>query len=253
MAADFPYLYPYSHGEAERRGDTQRYDASFRENVCCARAIEQAIRDHFNDTDETLAGDCAQSVLEQYGFKRVNFVLANSLKEFQKSACKHLVSDEAYRWGQGIFVPPDGKYNRYYTVDTAAALLEAFTAQTRQAYQALGLFDAEHCTGSRQEQDYKGKVLVMSPDTLREGCWDPRNQLWYAEGGFGCSPTSSGRAVYATCLGDGEKTRWTRTDFLGVLDERYLPDWAMEKLEELRSPRQEQDSGPAMGGMTMQQ
>ena len=253
MAADFPYLYPYSHGEAERRGDTQRYDASFRENVCCARAIEQAIRDHFNDTDETLAGDCAQSVLEQYGFKRVNFVLANSLKEFQKSACKHLVSDEAYRWGQVIFVPPDGKYNRYYTVDTAAALLEAFTAQTRQAYQALGLFDAEHCTGSRQEQDYKGKVLVMSPDTLREGCWDPRNQLWYAEGGFGCSPTSSGRAVYATCLGDGEKTRWNRTDFLGVLDERYLPDWAMEKLEELRSPRQEQDSGPAMGGMTMQQ
>lgn len=93
MAADFPYLYPYSHGEAERRGDTQRYDASFRENVCCARAIEQAIRDHFNDADETLAGDCAQSVLERYGFKRVNFVLANSLREFQQSACKHLVSE----------------------------------------------------------------------------------------------------------------------------------------------------------------
>lgn len=252
MAADFPYLYPYSHGEAERRGDTQRYDASFRENVCCARAIEQAIREHFNDTDETLAGECAQSVLERYGFKRVNFVLANSLKEFQKSACKHLVSDEAYRWGQGIFVPPDGKYNRYYEVDTAAALLEAFTAQTRQAYQALGLFGPEHCTGLRQEQNYTGKVLVMSPDTLREGCWDPRNQLWYAEGGFGCSPSAMGQAVYATCLGDGEQTRWNRTDFTGVLDEQYLPDWAAEKLEELRGHQQEQDSGPAMGGMTMQ-
>ena len=91
----------------------------------------------------------------------------------------------------------------------------------------------------------------MNPDTLREACWNPRNQLWLAEGGFGCSPDASGRAVYATCLGDGEKTRWNRSDFTGVLDEQYLPDWAREKLEELRGPQQEQDGGPAMGGMTM--
>ena len=59
-----------------------------------------------------------------------------------------------------------------------------------------------------------------------------------------------GQAVYATCLGDGEKTRWNRSDFSGVLDEQYLPDWALEKLEELRAPRQEQSAGPAMGGMS---
>ena len=79
----------------------------------------------------------------------------------------------------------------------------------------------------------------------------PDYQMFLASGGFGCSPTSSGRAVYATCLGDGEKTRWNRSDFTGVLDEQYLPDWATEKLEELRGPQQEQNSGPAMGGMTM--
>ena len=85
------------------------HEDSFRVNVECARAIEQAIQDHFNETDETLSEDCAQSVLERFGFKRVNFVLANSLKEFHKSGCKHLVSDEAYRWGRRVFVPPDGK------------------------------------------------------------------------------------------------------------------------------------------------
>jgi len=95
-------------------------------------------------------------------------------------------------------------------------------------------------------------VLVMRPDTLRESCWDPRNMLWLAEGGFGCSPHARGQAVYATCLGDGEKTRWNRSYFAGVLDEQYLPDWAREKLEELRTPQQEQDTGPAMGGMTME-
>ena len=37
--ADFPYLYPYSRGEAHRRGETQMHEDSFRENVSCARAI----------------------------------------------------------------------------------------------------------------------------------------------------------------------------------------------------------------------
>lgn len=252
MAGDFPYVYPNSRAEAHRHKETQMHEDSLRLNVDCARAIEQAIRDHYDEADKSLTEDCARSVLEKFGFKRVNFVLANSLLEFQKSInCKHLVSEGTYQWGRRVFVSPDGEYNRYYTVDTAAGLLEAFIGQTRDAYQSLGLFGPEHCAGDRHEQDFKGKVLVLSPDTLRESCWDPHNQLWYAEMGFGCSPHASGRAVFATCLGDGEKTRWNRADFTGVLDEQYLPNWAVEKLEELRGPQQEQNGGPAMGGMSM--
>lgn len=247
MAADYPYVYPNSRAEACRLGQTQMHEDSFRLNMDCARAIEQAIRDHFDEADETLAEGCAQSVLEQFGFKRVNFVLANSLKQM---GCPELISEEIHQWGRGTYIPSDSKYNRYYAVDTAAPLLEAFIGQARDAYQALGLFGPEHCAGDRQEQDFKGKVLVLSPDTLRESCWDPRNMLWLGEGGFGCSPSSSGRAVYATCLGDGEKTRWNRSDFTGVLDEQFLPDWTTEKLEELRGPQQEQNSGPTMGGIT---
>ena len=247
MGSDFPYLYRNSRAEAIRLGEIQRYDGSFRCNVICARAIEQAIRDRFTEADESLKEGCAQSVLEQFGFKRVQFVLANSLQEFKKSVCRHLVSDETYQWGKGTFVPQDETYNRYFTVDTAAALLEAFIGQPREAYQALGLFGPEHCAGSQHVQDYEGKVLVLSPDTLRESCWSPRDQLWLAEGGFGCSPTATGRAVYATCLGDGEQARWNREDFTGVLDEQHLPDWAREKLEELHTLKQD---GPSMGGMS---
>ena len=248
---DFPYLYPHSLADARCLGETQQYDDSFHLNVDCARAIEQAIQDHFDEESETITEGCAQSVLERFGFKRTNFVLANSLKELQKSACHHLIGPETYQWGSKTYVPSDGRYNHYFAADTAAPLLEAFIGQAREAYQTLNLFGPEHCAGDRSKQDFTGKVLVMSPDTLREACWDPRNMLWYGEGGFGCSPDSSGRAVYATCLSDGEKTRWNRSDFLGVLDEQYLPDWAIEKLEELRGPQQEQD-GPSMDGMTMQ-
>jgi len=223
------------------------HEDSFRENVSCARAIEQAINAYFSDAEDKLRGDCAQSVLERYGFKRVNFVLANTLKE---TGCKYLISDEVFKWGQKISVPQDGKYNRYYEVQMGGALLETFINQVRQAYMTLGLFGPEHCVGKCQDLDYTGRVLVMSPDTLKESRWDPRNQLWLAEGGFGCSPTASDRAVYATCLGDGEQTRWDRSDFIGELDERFLPDWAAEKLAELRGPQEKQPETPS-GGMEM--
>lgn len=243
MGADFPRLYPYSRAEARRQGEIRMYEDSFRQNVSCARDIEQAIREHFDESNEGLKDGCAKDVLERYGFKRVNFVLANSLKDME---CPHLIREETRQWGLRTYVPSDGEYNRYFAVDTAAPLLEAFINQARQAYQALGLFGREHCAGSCQEQDYTGKVLVLSPKALREGCWTPHDQLWYADGGFGCSPTASGRAVYATCLGDGEWARWNRADFTGVLDEQYLPDWALEKLEELRGSRQEQESQEAL-------
>lgn len=247
MGADFPYLYPYSRAEARRQGKTQMHEDSFRQNVSCARAIEQAIRDHFDETNEGLKDGCAQAVLEQYGFKRVNFVLANSLKEMGRP---HLLREETRQWGLRTYVPPDGQYNRYFAVDTAAPLLEVFVNQAKHAYQALGLFGPEHCVGNRHEMEYKGKVLVLSPDTLREGCWTPENQLWYAHDGFGCSPNAIGRSIRATCLGDGEMARWDRADFTGVLDERYLPDWAAKKLEELCEPENQIKNSPEMGGMS---
>ena len=244
MGTDFPYVYPRSRGEAARFGELQRHEDSFRLNVECARAIEQAIRDHYSEDASGPTEGCARSVLERFGFKRVNFVLANSLQELQKSvSCKHLICDETYQWGRKTYVPEDGKYNHYYEVDTAAGLLESFIRQTREARQALGLFGPEHCAGDPWEQDYTGKVLVLSPDALKESCWDPHNQLWLGESGFGCAPHARGQAVFATCLGDGEEARWNRSDFAGVLDERHLPDWAREKLEELHRTSQIQQTG----------
>ena len=43
--------------------------------------------------------------------------------------------------------------------------------------------------------------------------------------------------------------RNSQEDFIGVLDEQYLPDWAREKLMELTAPRQEE---PAAGEMKLE-
>ena len=69
MASDYPYVYPNSRAEARRLGQTQMHEDSFRLNVDCARAIEQAIRDHFDEADKSLTENCARSVLEKFGLK----------------------------------------------------------------------------------------------------------------------------------------------------------------------------------------
>ena len=95
----------------------------------------------------------------------------------------------------------------------------------------------------------EGRVLVLSPDTLKESCWTPQNQLWLAHDGFGCTPGAIGRSIRCTCLGDGEETRWNRTDFIGVLKEECLPQWAAEALSKLTEGKEQSHT---QGGMTMQ-
>ena len=59
------------------------------------------------------------------------------------------------------------------------------------------MFVRSHCD-DMTGQELEGKVLVMSPFTLKESYWAPENQLWLATGGFGCAPNAAGRAVYVT-------------------------------------------------------
>lgn len=249
MAHDFPVLYRHSHGEAVRSHKEDLWIVSFRENVCCARDIERALRKLYDNTDP-IPSDCAAQVLTEYGFKRVNHVLAYTVQDLEKtSILRPGFSDDILAWANKADITLDTAYGHYYCVDTATVLLDQFIRQTMEAYQALGLFDDAHCAHGMYDENVEGKVLVMKPDTLKESCWSQENQLWLATGGFGCDPNGRGRAIFATCLSDGEETRWNREDFAGVMDERYLPEWAKQKLEALTAP--EQAAAPVMGGMNM--
>ena len=190
--------------------------------------------------------DCLAPVLDEYGYKRTAWVLVNTLHELKWDG---RFSPANKQWAERCYIPQDERHNAAITVRSHPAVLDGFVDLYRKAYQKLELFGAEHCVGDRAEQDFTGKVLVLSPEALREQYWGQKNQLWYARSGFGCEPHSSGRAVFATCLSDGETARWNREDFIGVLDDKFLPDWAREKLEEMMT--QEQMDAPTMGGMKM--
>lgn len=218
-------LYPYSREEAKREGELAQWKRSHQANVKCARDIKNLIASHTQEG--RLEPGCVRAALDTWGFPRVQFVLSNTLR----CANAQDFAPDALRWAQTAYVPYE-KANGEFKIRADSALLAQFVQQIHAEYRALGMFGPEHCGA---DQDFTGKVLVLRPDRLKDACWSAQNQLWY-----------------------GEKVRWNRTDFMGVLDEQYLPDWAAEKLAELRGPAQEQDApdqgqadGPAQSGMEM--
>ena len=238
------YLYPYSSAEAKERDELSRWRGSHKAKIACRNAIEDAIRQNFDGMH--LDKNCITPVLEEYGYKRTAWVLANTLHELKWDG---RFGHGNKQWAEKIYIPTDLNHNSDFVVRSHPAVLDGFVTFYRKAAQALNLFGAEHCVGDRAKQDFTGKVLVLSPEALQEQYWGQENQLWYARSGFGCEPHSSGRAVFATCLSDGETARWNREDFIGVLADKFLPEWAREKLEELKM--QEQTDAPTMGGMKM--
>lgn len=241
MTKDHAYLYLGSISEAKRKNEVALWRASHLENIACKQTIEEAIRRDFDGMH--LDRDCARSVIDKFGFKRVGWVLSATLQQ------KHYdgrFSPQNKTWAASTFIPPSDR-NYEFAVESHPAVLDGFVKAFREAQAELKLFDRSQCD-DMTTQDLEGKVLVMSPFTLKESYWAPENQLWLATGGFGCVPTAAGRAVYATCLGDGEQVRWNRSDFIGILREEHLPDWARERLEQLQ---QESPSTPEMNQPSM--
>ena len=236
-------LYPHSSTEARERNELPLWRESHKANIACRNAIEETIRQNFDGM--YLNEDCLKPVLDEYGYKRTAWVLANTLHELKWDG---RFSTTNKQWAEEIYIPADLNHNSDFVVRSHPAVLDGFVDLYRKAFQKLGLFSVEHCVGDCDEQDFTGKVLVLSPDVLQEEYWGQKHQLWYAQSGFGCKPHSSGRAVFATSLADGETARWNREDFIGVLKDELLPERVREKLSELTAHRQD---GPEMTGMTL--
>ena len=76
---DYPYLYCGTFQQARRDGSTELWLESRQENIRCKKAVEQAIGEDFDGM--YLKADCAQKVIEDYGFKRLAWVLANTVQQ----------------------------------------------------------------------------------------------------------------------------------------------------------------------------
>ena len=243
-------IYPWSRKEAQRNGEDGDWIISFSENCACARAIEQAIKTNYSKN--SLNGECAKGVIEQYGFDRVNWVLANTIQNGEHDG---RYSKENKEWAEKFFVPKEERNLQYrFAVGSHPGLVDIFTNLARKEWQALGLYDKSHCYA--ENMDFTGKVIVLRPSVMNDEDKSPENQLFYASGGNGCRPQALGTKVFGQFLVDGEKAHFLRGDFIGVLKLDLLPDWAQTEYAKITGTQDdtediEQDGADIkMGGIT---
>lgn len=65
--------------------------------------------------------------------------------------------------------------------------------------------------------DLKGKTVLVRRDSFSPQYRDGDRRFKCA-GGFGCSPTAIGTAVFGTFLSDGEEARINRSDVESVIE-----------------------------------
>lgn len=74
-------------------------------------------------------------------------------------------------------------------------------------------------SNSFKDVDLNGKIVVRKEETLSEKYRTFDNRLYRVTGGFGASPNSMGRAIFAECLGDGTSERFDHNELEGWLSD----------------------------------
>ena len=170
------YLYPYSAAEARKRNELSLWRESYKANIACRNAIEDAIRQNFDGMN--LQTDCLKVVLDEYGYKRTAWVLANTLHELKWDG---RFGHANKQWAERACIPKDINHNSDFVVRSHPAVLDGFVSFYRKAVQALDLFGAEHCVGDRAEQDYHRQGAgAVAGGTARSSIGGRKYQLLYA-------------------------------------------------------------------------
>lgn len=225
-------IYKYSAETARYENELTDYRESKRWNIKCKEAIEEAIRTHFDGMH--LDTSCVQDIFSEFGYDRTMWVLAATVKN---KSFDGRFSNINKGWARTIIPSHLDKYEfDEYAVQSHPAVLNGFIDSVRAEYEALGLLSSEECLKDSYKEDYTNKLLILRPEILNDQSRKPAFQYFYAENGFGCDPNSIGRKVFGTFIADGEKSHFSRGDFIGVADKEKLPEWASKRLEAISAP-----------------
>lgn len=234
-------LYRYSVETAKHDGELDTWRESRKENIRCRDFLDEQIREKFDGF--RLPDECAENAIKEFGYDRTMWVIANTILERKGDG---RFSEQNRKWAKSLNISQD-RHNYEFALNSHSCTVDGLASDVRKMYAALGLFSGEHIVQSDEPQDYTGKLLILRDTSLKEEYRTPENQLFLADGGFGCSPTASGRKVYGQFLSDGEKTKFYRQDFIGVIADEHIPDWAREKLEQLTAEQEQtQSDSPEM-------
>ncbi len=116
---------------AKEHGETSLYHAFHEANIACKEAIEAAIREN-HDGFRFNSQKAVPPVLRQFGYERVFYVLANSVREKEWDG---RISTGNKTWARTIPVPKDECWNTAFLVDKVnPGLLNLFVNEARHEY-----------------------------------------------------------------------------------------------------------------------
>lgn len=165
------YLYAQEHGELPQ------YRASHEANIDCKYSIEAAIHE-YHDGYYFNSQEAVPLVVRQFGYERVFYVLANSVREREWDG---RISTGNKAWARTIPVPKDECWNAAFLVDKVnPGLLNLFVNEARHEYlltKPLKVADIRaeaekilHSLQSEQEPNSPNRTHFMaqiSPDFMR--------------------------------------------------------------------------------------
>lgn len=229
-------LYRYTLENAIEYDEVHQWRDSHRENCKCANDITEAINNNFHNNR---LDDCVQPIIDKYGFTRVNWVIANTIREGIRDG-RYSAANK--KWAEGFDVLSSDQ-NWHFCVTAHPGLVDIFTDQLRAAWDQLKLFSRSDAI---DESNYEQQLLILKPTVLVDEFQQPDYQLFYATGGFGCDPKKLGAKVFGFFLKDGEETSFRRHEFYGVVNGESLPEWAREKLDDIRAGHADNSESDAM-------
>ena len=126
----FPPLYGQSFETAVELGEAEQYNASHDLNVECARAINEALGEHYRDNCLDTAA-ASKEVVDKFGFERTMYVLASTVRHFDYDG---RISYKNKNWALTIPIYDDKQMRRYYLVTGHPALTDMLVDQVRHDY-----------------------------------------------------------------------------------------------------------------------
>lgn len=235
------YVYMNSLDHARREDEVQLWRNSFKENVRCKNAVEKALSEGFDGMHlrDGIAGDLA----EEFGTDRLSWVLANTVKEhFEDGRFR----PENKEWAKNIYIPKDS-HNVVFAVSSHPEIVNGLITDYRQYLtDVLHQYTVKDCLPESAHANFEDQLLVLNPFLLNDDYKHGDYQLFYARTGNGCDESNLGRKVFGVFLKDGERTHFLRDDFLGIANESKIPEWAKERLDQLKNWHEHMSKQPVL-------
>ena len=180
-------VYPYNIEYAMERSQKFIYHNSMKLNAECAKAIEETIDASLHGNHHYNLDIAAMKVIHQYGFERVNMVLAHNIQE---KSWDGRFSNASKQWAESVWMPKEAF--KYTNMDTNPGLLDMFVNTVRKLYQEM---DAERFALPGRAES--GEFIGTSDGRL-QGYEIVHSIEFDNQRGFAIGHNSEGVSTYAT-------------------------------------------------------